>query len=246
MRRRHEELCKEAIVAYMKEIGHQVDCNEHDPDPPDYLIKIDGVEYAFEVTTLSDCYRNAKGKKIPRNTYEESYIRLLEEAEGEAKSKGNLRGVYKVKIPYDISAKFSIRKANELKQRILEYIRDTESDGFAEPMYLNVQEAPQISIEKYDNYDSRIDYVFYDADWRKRILETCLHLIDSMLETKANKLKDFHLSKRIIGLLHDYPHANAGHYREAFPYCVNAGSFDGIFLVMGSGEVIPLKSEISK
>src|SRR5437773_135165 len=95
-----EQLCKDAVLAHARALGHEASAEPGEPNrAPDYVLTIDGAEYALEVTTVMDSLTINGRTQVPRATVNAGLNEVAAEVETRARVEGILNGHVWMRTP---------------------------------------------------------------------------------------------------------------------------------------------------
>src|SRR5688572_26587292 len=91
--REDEELCKDAVLSHVQSLGHQASVEPGEKNKaPDYVLTMDGTEYALEVTTAMDKINVPGVGLLPRAGVHAGLAQLTAKIKRRAEAAGFLAG----------------------------------------------------------------------------------------------------------------------------------------------------------
>lgn len=225
-----EEICKRSFDTYLStNVGAGHVAWRRGEDPPDYYVRVDGVTYAVEVTTVMEMVM-VDSTQFPVASIVRSVYDLACEVEKQALLEGALRGHYAITIPRPIPNFTRLRP--RMKERALDYIRRTKVEVSAAPEVILEWRRHECTIQKASDSSPKVSTVGpmtavgFEVEFKR---EAC-RLLDIAITTKADKLS--HLSlPRILLLLNEYHIVDSRHYKECIPTLTSLDDFHTVFIV---------------
>lgn len=246
--RQDEEFCQKQFDIYIKsksspntiswvEGNHKV--------APDYFLTVGNESFVVEVTTLMEQVPRGKKRISAQGIYEftREYVEKLETA---ALQKKILTGTYFIHFsPIQIDVHNVRRK---LKNKILEFIAETQNIDKTEPMRITVDEIRYCSVQKIRGVDTKLILASYPASakWQGDAqIEACRDLNE--IVSNKSKLLEHIESEKILLVLIRSPFVEIDYLLNCIAQIENIQNFHTIFAVGGwenSNRIIFTKNQL--
>jgi hypothetical protein len=197
-------------------------------DPPDVDMKIDGIYYAVEITTIPEVYTLGLSKPINSKAVVGSVQGIVKKIETQAIQRGILTGQYYIsfyspKPPVDFNAKDIIKQA-------LDYIEQTQDQKSAEKHVIAGNRFKHAWIRKTGNDQPFVHSPTTPAlaDFPEDIIPSCKAL-EHVLDDKAF-MADWS-DPAILLILHDPTMRPAAIYRHCNHLQAKLEKFHTVFIV---------------
>lgn len=213
MKRQHEEFTKSAFDTLLKRLFPPTavlwEEVPQSKEPPDWYLQIGSDRYAVEATSIHISTLSGQMSSVRISAALHQFINQIEAT---AIKEGILTGTYAVSlcpIPDFPTVK------EMLRQRLLDYIRDTQSVPSAPRADVWEVGYQSVSIQKLHSAEKSVaEVIFFDFKWECEIQQEISKYLTEMLEKKRAKLA--RVCEPVILLILDaYEQANTEQWLQA-------------------------------
>jgi len=233
-----EQWCKEELRAWLQANHRDHDFKfERGGEPPDFWLYVDGArKLAVEVTRVADG---------DERTVQNSLAQVVDAADREALEAGVLNGEYHVEFNHNSAHYLDFMKRparNELKLRILDYVRQTRRERAPASTLIEIGSRPCCRISKRHHAGAVIGWLGFDTDsfgWEPEIRDALASQLSKPLRKKA------HVAMRCgtptILVLYDlFRLADPEWFRECVSVIPESGRFTLVYVVQDEGRGFPI------
>lgn len=227
-----------------------IDRSSKQQDPPDYILTVNGDDFAVEITTtrvLRDVSIGAG--QIGEETYEHSHTNFIDELDSTARQSGILHGTYVVAFRKPMADSDFRRVRKNVREKLLDYIDNTKRRVTAPARSIRYQDRYVCSVEKLGTGNDLVAESFTDVAWPESTevkSRTCKILQTAVTEKKESFLTKSQVEKsvlnlpRILLLLNTYGFADRSLYSDCVTSIRHLNFFHSIFIVQldGTGYVL--------
>jgi len=235
-KRESEEICKRSFDAYLAMKLDRKDMSWlcGGKERPDYYLKVKGVKYAVEVTTIMEKVTMGSKESSILTPYH-SLRRLVLEVEEKASNEDALSGFYSVFISSPVTNFRKFRAS--IREKMLKYVRCTQFDDsapleiiFDQPGEKGLRQECTIEKSKISPSKICLSGPMTGFKWEGEIQQEVCCLLQAMVTRKAHNLSQVPFPK-ILLLLNAYPFVDSACYKQCVPTLTSLRDFHTIFIV---------------
>lgn len=224
-----EEVCRQSFDSYLRSSGARQVAWRKGEDPPDYYVRVDGITYGVEATTVMEMV-TVDSMQFPVASIHAAIHDFVGEVERQALLEGTLSGHYVIAVPRPLASFARFR--SRLTERALDYIRRTTHEDSGSAGVLLHQAGGDWTIQKAIGSLCTVSTIGpitalgFEAGFKQ---EAC-RLLEMVITRKARKLA--HLSvPSVLLVLNEYRIIESWHYQECVPGLASLEDFHTIFIV---------------
>jgi len=231
-----EHVCIDSFIQHLIEIGSgqgilYCDNSENRLDPPDFWVKISGVIYAVEVTSITDYDYEALCTKFFKN------IRSEFATSDAIKGTYSLHVIGRPRIP-----KKGTSDWKTLISTIATSIQDMSDAPCRTEHYIVKDKNGRVGISKLSDQGAKIFLPMLGAKWGGKIRAQLSQLIKERLKAKRKRLEKKGVldhCKNVILLLYDaYDYSNIEYIQEALSKVQDYDWLHSIFIALSSSDTL--------
>ncbi len=229
--REDEEKCKKAFDSFLKQYyKDEAIIWDDGTDPPDYFLKLDGVEYAVEITSILEKVKLGD-RIISHKEIDHSVMEFVESIKEEAIKNGVLKGAYSVF--YKPIEKFGKNK-HVIATRIWDYLLRTKCDYSSPKECIFGEGHNEWYIQKRHSDRDYLSRNTWVTKWGVELVDELCDTLNETLERKTEKLSAIS-SPKILLILDRFAWIDAKNWFKYTEKLVNIDKFHTIYLVSDKG-----------
>lgn len=217
--------------------------------PPDLGLRLGGITYGVEITSLFTQYAQEDGSTLSEQTVWKATERLTDEVERNAAALGILRGGYVLTVdgPYDTF----LRSKKQVRKYLMDFIASTRELDETRPeiVFQELSSGQRCAVNKWASQTDWVAAAMHSdgGGWDWSIVNELTLLVEAAVVSKARKLRNVPppcilllLDRHHVARLEDY----LGVRQAVLPTWAAPGSvakvFHSIYLIQAAGDVFPL------
>jgi hypothetical protein len=236
-----EELCRDAVLAHARTLGHEASAEPGPPNKaPDYVLTLDGTDYALEVTMTMDSPRMGDAEK-PRAQLWAQMNCLKLTIEERAAVEGVQVGELAVGFDERMIPTLNRRAVAAIAERVVAFLRATRGVPEKQTAALPVDESGETlaRIIHTPNAPTKIGFFTSEAMPTARPIAALHEKVKERIDEKRERLAK-HSRPKVLALGNLYVTAGGRRdYSDAF-VGIDADDFTAVVVVHSRTKVWPL------